>query len=104
MATQTLDGRQKLAFIVMVAMISNYASVKFYAYPFLYCWLSPVLIPIWEPMAGVLHLFAMLALVMYLVCRRFMEAALAGGAIVAIIGIPQWTNVLFRMGASCGGA
>lgn len=102
MATQTLDGSQKLAVIVALAMIANYASVKFYAYPFVYCWLSPVVIPIWEPIAGVLHLFAMLAFVMYLVCRRFMEAALAGGAIVAIIRIPQWTNVLFRMGASCG--
>lgn len=104
MATQKLEMSRWTAagFLGLVAWTANYVAVQIFGFPFVYCWLSPLLIPIYAPIAGVLVPFAGVALVWYTVKRDYFHAVCAAGFIVALFGIPQWAAILFRMEGSCG--
>ncbi|MEZ5781134.1 MAG: hypothetical protein R3D70_05735 [Rhizobiaceae bacterium] len=97
-----LTAGQSAGLSILAVMAANWLSVKYSGYPFAYCWLSPLVIPIWEPIAGLVHVFSMLALLWYAVTRQARGTLLAGLVLVGIFGLPLWADILFRMGGSCG--
>lgn len=87
--------------IPVLAWIANYISAKQFAYPFLYCWLSPAGASLYMAW-GTLAMFIVVAGVVFnALVKSILKAFMWALVGVAVIELPHLADYLFRLGASC---
>ncbi|TGT42798.1 hypothetical protein [Mesorhizobium sp. M8A.F.Ca.ET.165.01.1.1] len=82
--------------------VLNYLSVYVGWRPFLYCWLMPIVWPVYDAFEGIISLLAIGLLFFGIVTKRYKMALTAAGALILVKGLPQFGAILFRWGGSCG--
>lgn len=81
---------------------ANYFAVRFWDYPFLYCWTVPWLSPIYLSWGSV-TLYAIAAYIVWaLATGRMIKGMIAGGIFFSVIELPRLAGYLFRQGGFCG--
>lgn len=96
---------KKVAGVVAAALALlalNYASVWWFRYPFIYCWVAPLLKALWQPISayGGIALTALLIVCGFL--GKWHNFAIVGSFMLLFFGLPRFMEILFKLGGSCG--
>jgi hypothetical protein len=95
-------GLEVICGLFVVVFVLNYLSVYVGWSPFLYCWIKPVVWPVYDAFEGIVSLLACGLFFYGLVRKRYSIALTAVTALVLVKGLPQFGAILFRWGGSCG--
>jgi hypothetical protein len=100
-----LNGKAIAAICAVTALVLvlNYASVKGFKYPFLYCLPQPLLKPMWEPISayGGIAIVAVMLIAGFL--SKWLYFAEASALLVLFYGLPRYMEILFKLGGTCNG-
>lgn len=95
------QGAATLGFVLLV-LIANWLSVYVWRFPFLYCWGTPVVWPVYSAFGNFANLIA-IAYFAYMAFRFNIKGMISAAvAVVLIMGIPIYAVTLFKLGGSCG--
>lgn len=83
--------------------VLNYAVFRLTGFPFLYCWGSPLLAPVYGEWGQLAFTVLTLAGLVFLFMGRHGTAIKAALLMLFVAVIPQWANTLFLLGGSCNG-
>ncbi len=97
-----LKGIDLVLAVGIAATVGNYISAKYVGFPFLHCWLSPMVWPLYEAVGQILSVCLMVYFVWCLIRGALITAATVALVWVVITSLPQFTNTLFKLGGSCG--
>lgn len=95
-------GTEGIAALVAAVFVLNWLWAEYRGYPFVWCWGKALLQPVLEPWIFTIHF---MALGYFLMCAWTLQAInIVKGLMVVVIffGAPAFTEILFRLGKSCG--
>lgn len=80
----------------------NWMAVYWSGFPFLYCWLTPLVWPVYDGWYQLINVVIIGFLIVLGMRQRWGQFFLAACLLLLVTGIPQFANILFRLGGSCG--
>lgn len=83
--------------------VLNYAVFRVSGFPFLYCWGSPLVAPVYAEWGQLAFTVLTLAGIVFMFMGKHATAIKAALLMVLVAVIPQWANTLFLLGGSCNG-
>jgi len=97
-----LSAGIKLFGFVVVVFAANLMAVKWFQYPIVYCAGDSFVKPLVAPIMVFVNLAAMLWFFAKMAVRDYYGAFFVGVVTILIFGIPDYIDILFRLGSSCG--
>ncbi|TPL98338.1 hypothetical protein [Mesorhizobium sp. B2-3-10] len=98
------DFKQGATLVGLAVLVcaANWLSVYYLKYPFLYCWGTPVVWPVYLAFGNILNVVA-ICVFAYQAFRYNIKGMIAAAvAVVLVMGIPIYAVTLFKLGGSCG--
>lgn len=87
---------------VIALVVFNYIVAKTYGYPFLHCFVSPVVWPIYDAWGQYMSIGLMGYAVFCLMRGAIISFVVTCFMWVVLLSLPQFANTLFKLGGSCG--
>jgi hypothetical protein len=82
--------------------VANFFSVEWTDWPFLYCYGETLISPLWKPLAAYGGLALIVAIIVLGMQRKWIHFLFTCCILMAFNGLPQFCEILFKLGGSCG--
>ncbi|TPM41438.1 hypothetical protein [Mesorhizobium sp. B2-3-4] len=103
MARKALIGDTDVLFVVAgLAWCANYMTVRWWHYPYLYCWFAPPFRYVWEPLGQFVYLVTLGGFIIGAFSRRWNIAIFNIVIMLMVLNAPVAADTVFRLGGSCG--